>query len=358
MISGREVVKNAASGKATVPDSLVSEVRALPGVATAAGAIYDVSGTTDLTKLIDRNGKKIGKPNQPNFGWGFEPNEERFNPMTLTAGNWADGPDQIVIDASTADNEGYKVGDKISASAEGPTRSFTITGTAKFGSVDSIGGATFAVFDVATAQSMLKKEGQLDSIFIAAKDGVSDSEVANQVKPLLPSSAAVRTGEEQGAADAKETNDGLAFIKYLLLAFAGISLIVGSFVIFNTLSMTVAQRVRELATLRTLGASRKQVMRSVMLEGLITGFLAAIVGLLLGFLLAKGLNALFVAFGIDLPHQGTVFATRTVVVSLLIGVGITLLATISPARKATRVPRSPRCARARRYSRRGSPLTP
>ncbi len=112
----------------------------------------------------------------------------------------------------------------------------------------------------------------------------------------------------------------------------------GSFVIFNTLSMTVAQRVRELATLRTLGASRKQVMRSVMLEGLITGFLAAIVGLLLGFLLAKGLNALFVAFGIDLPHQGTVFATRTVVVSLLIGVGITLLATISPARKATRVP--------------------
>jgi putative ABC transport system permease protein len=338
VISGREVVSGASSGKATVPDSLVSDVRDLPGVGSASGAIYDVSGTTDLTKLIDRNGKKIGNPNQPNFGWGFDPGDARFNPMTLTAGQWADGPDQIVIDASTADREGYKVGDKISASAEGPTRSFTITGTAKFGSVDSIGGATFAVFDVPTAQSMLKKEGQLDAIFIAAKDGVSDSEVAKQVKPLLPSSAAVRTGEEQGAADAKETNDGLKFIKYLLLAFAGISLVVGSFVIFNTLSMTVAQRVRELATLRTLGASRKQVMRSVLLEGLIIGFLAAVVGLFLGFLLAKGLNALFVAFGIDLPHQGTVFATRTVLVSLLIGVGITLLATISPARKATRVP--------------------
>ena len=338
VISGKEVVKNASSGKATVPESLVAEVRALPGVASTGGAIYDASGTTDITKLIDSNGDKIGNPNQPNFGWGFDPDQEQFNPLTLTAGRWADGPTDIVIDSGTAENEGYKVGDKISASAEGPTRSFTITGTAKFGSVDSIGGATFAVFDVPTAQSMLKKEGQLDSIFIAAKDGVADADVAKQVEPLLPSSATVRTGEEQGAADAEETNDGLAFIKYLLLAFAAISLIVGSFVIFNTLSMTVAQRMRELATLRTLGASRKQVMRSVMLEGLITGLVAAIIGLFLGFLLAKGLNALFVAFGIDLPHQGTVFATRTVIVSLLIGVGITLLATISPARKATNVP--------------------
>jgi putative ABC transport system permease protein len=162
--------------------------------------------------------------------------------------------------------------------------------------------------------------------------------VAREVRPLLDKSAVVRTGAEQGAADSKETNDGLAIIKYFLLAFAAISLIVGSFVIFNTLSMTVAQRVRELATLRTLGASRKQVMRSVLLEGFITGLVAAIVGLFFGFLLAKGLNAFFVAIGIDLPTKGTVLATRTVLVSLAIGVGITMLATISPARKATRVP--------------------
>jgi putative ABC transport system permease protein len=338
VISGKEVVKNASSGKATVPESLVKEVRALPGVASAAGAVFDVSGTTDLTKLIGRDGEKIGTDEAPNFGWGIDPNEKRFNPLTLTAGTWADGPDQVVIDAGTAKNENYKVGDKIRAAAEGPTRSFNVVGIAKFGSVDSIGGATFAVFDVPTAQAMLNKEGELDSIFIAAKGGVDDSAVAEQVRPLLDKSAVVRTGAEQGAADSKETNDGLAIIKYFLLAFAAISLIVGSFVIFNTLSMTVAQRVRELATLRTLGASRKQVMRSVMLEGFITGLVAAVVGLFFGFLLAKGLNAFFVAIGIDLPTKGTVLATRTVLISLAIGVGITMLATISPARKATRVP--------------------
>ena len=103
-----------------------------------------MSGTTDLAQLIDRDGKKIGSSNHPNFGWGFEPDEERFNPMTLTAGNWASGPNEIVIDASTAENEGYKVGDRISASAEGPTRELHVPGAAKFGSVDSIGGATFA----------------------------------------------------------------------------------------------------------------------------------------------------------------------------------------------------------------------
>jgi putative ABC transport system permease protein len=338
VISGREVVKSAASGKATVPDSLVGKVEALPGVATAAGAIYDVSGTTDLAQLIGRDGKKIGSQQQPHFGWGFDPDKERFNPMTLTAGSWADSPGEVVIDNATAKNENYKLGDRISVSAEGPTRQFRVAGTAKFGSVDSIGGATFAVFDVPTAQDMLGKRGELDQIFMAAKSGVSDEELAKQAEPLLPPSAVVRTGAEQSAADAEETNDGLKFIQYFLLAFAAIALIVGSFVIFNTLSMTLAQRVRELATLRTLGASRKQVMRAVLLEGFITGLFAAIVGLFCGFLLAKGLNALFKALGVDLPTEGTVLATRTVIVSLGIGVGITVLATISPARKATRIP--------------------
>jgi putative ABC transport system permease protein len=338
VISGKEVVSGAASGNATVPDSLLPKVEALPGVATAAGAIYDVSGTTDLAQLIGRDGKKLGSSQQPHFGWGFEPDKERFNPMTLTSGRWATGPNEVVIDNATAKNENYKVGDRITVSAEGPTREFRVVGAAKFGSVDSIGGATFAVFDVATAQDVLGKKGELDQIFMAAKSGTSDEDLAKQAEPLLPQSAVVRTGAEQSQADAEETNDGLAFIQYLLLAFAGIALVVGSFVIFNTLSMTLSQRVRELATLRTLGASRKQVMRSVLLEGFLTGLFAAIVGLLCGFLLAKGLNAMFKALGVDLPSQGTVLKTRTIIVSLVIGVGITVLATISPARKATRIP--------------------
>jgi len=338
VIAGKEVVKSSASGRATVPDSLLPQVRALPGVASAAGAIYDVSGTTDLAQLIGRDGKKLGTANSPHFGWGFEPDKQRFNPLTLTAGKWAAAPDEVVIDNGVAKNEHYKVGDRISVSAEGPTRQFRVVGTAKFGSVDSIGGATFAVWDVPTAQKMLKKGGQLDQIFMAGKSGVSDEELKKQAQPLLPATAVARTASEQSAQDSQEINDGLKIIQYFMLAFAAIALVVGSFVIFNTLSMTLAQRVRELATLRTLGASRKQVMRSVLLEGFLTGLFAAIVGLFFGFLLAKGLHAFFKAVGVDLPTQGTVLETRTIVVSLLIGVGITVLATISPARKATRIP--------------------
>ena len=335
VISGKEVVKGAA--KSTVPESLQAKVESLPDVKSASGAIFDISGTSDFVKLIGRNGKQLGSEQQPNFGWGFEPGQ-KANPTTLKSGKWAVGPDQVVIDAASAKKGHYKLGDKVGVSGEGPQRSMTVSGIARFGSVDSIGGATFAVFDVPTAQNLLHKQGQFDVIYVTPNSGVSETEVADQVKPLLPSSAQIETGDAAGKAAAKEVNDGLAFFQYLLLAFAGIALIVGSFVIFNTLSMTVAQRVRELATLRTLGASRKQVFRSVLLEGFITGLVAAVVGLLFGLVIAKGLNALFKALGVDLPSTGTVFSMRTVIVSLLLGVGITVLATISPARRATRVP--------------------
>jgi putative ABC transport system permease protein len=335
VISGKEIVKGAA--KSTVPESLQTKVAALPDVKSASGAIFDISGTSDFVKLIGRDGKQLGSTQQPNFGWGFEPGQ-RANPTKLKSGKWAVGPSQVVIDAGTATKKNYKVGDKIGVAGEGPQRSMTVSGIAKFGSVDSIGGATFAVFDVPTAQKLVNKEGEFDVIYVTPKSGVSEAEVVDQAKPLLPASAQIESGDAAGKAAAKDTNDGLAFFQYFLLAFAAIALIVGSFVIFNTLSMTVAQRVRELATLRTLGASRKQVFRSVLLEGFVTGLFAAIVGLLCGLLIAKGLNALFKALGVDLPSTGTVFSLRTVIVSLLLGVGITVLATISPARRATRVP--------------------
>ena len=127
-------------------------------------------------------------------------------------------------------------------------------------------------------------------------------------------------------------------VRNFLLGFAGIALLVGAFVIFNTLSITVAQRTREFATLRTLGASRKQVLRSVVLEGIVIGLLASVIGLVLGLGLSKGMLALFSALGVDLPDASTVFGTRTVIVSLMLGTGITLIASILPARRATRVP--------------------
>ena len=243
-----------------------------------------------------------------------------------------------MIDANTANNEGYSVGDTVGVAAQGPVKQYEITGIARFGSVDSIGGATFAVFDVPTAQALFRKEGHFDSISVAAKQGTSPDDLVQSLQPLVPATAEVQTGAAQAAADAADTNEGIAFITYILLGFGGVALFVGAFVIFNTLSITVAQRTREFATLRTLGGSRRQVLVSVVLEGFVIGLLASVIGLFLGLGVGKGMNALFVAVGIDLPQAGTVFATRTIVVCLVVGTTVTVLASIVPALRATRVP--------------------
>ena len=148
----------------------------------------------------------------------------------------------------------------------------------------------------------------------------------------------MQTGEQQAEEDAAGVAEFVKFIRYFLLAFGGIALFVGAFVIFNTLSITIAQRTRELATLRTLGASRRQVLRSVVLEGLVIGFVASAVGVALGILLAKGLSALFAALNLDLPQSGTIVQPRTVIVSLLVGTLVTLFASVWPAIRATRIP--------------------
>ena len=337
VISGKEVVKEAASGNATVPAALLDRVRANGNVAQATGAIFNLTGTSDSLKLIGKDGKRLGSSNNGQFGFGFAADAERFNPTSLTSGKWASGPSQIVIDKGTAGDNGYHVGDKIGAAARGPVRQYEITGIARYGKNNSIGGATFAVFDVPTAQALLGKRGQYDTIFVAAKDGVSSQQVVADLKSSVPANAQIKTGQQQADSNSKDVQDNSKFIQYFLLAFGFIALGVGAFVIFNTLSITLAQRIRELATLRTLGASRRQIKRSVLTEGLIMGVFASIVGLVLGVVLAKGLDGLFKLFGIDLPQSTMVIQTRTVLFALGLGIIVTLVASISPARRATRI---------------------
>ena len=167
--------------------------------------------------------------------------------------------------------------------------------------------------------------------------GSARSSWCGRSRRCCPPTAQVRTRAEQAQTSANDINQALAIVRYVLLAFGGIALFVGSFVIFNTLSVTVAQRTREFATLRTLGASRKQVLGSVVVEGLAIGVLGSLIGLFAGLGLAKGLQSLFAASGTQLPNAGTVFATRTVIVSLAAGIIVTLLASIVPAVRATRV---------------------
>ena len=339
VVSGRQLLEFSSSGRAPIPEAVLADIEALPEVEAAAGGILDLQSNSNPAQLVGADGKKIGgSGGAPTFGVGLDSSALQFSPLTLSTGQWARGADQVVIDANTASDSGYAVGDTIGVAALGPVKPYEIAGIARFGSLDSLGGATFAVFDVPTAQALFKKEGHFDSISVAATAGVTPEELVEVLAPLVPSTAEVRTGSQQAAADAESTNEGIAIITYILLGFGGIALFVGAFVIFNTLSITVAQRTREFATLRTLGGSRRQVLWSVVIEGFVLGLVASVIGLFLGLGVGKGMNALFVAFGIDLPQAGTVFATRTIVVSLIVGTTITVLASIVPAFRATRVP--------------------
>ncbi len=314
-------------------ESLLTSVRGLPGVSEAEG------GVQSRVQLVGRNGKVIGTGGAPGLGFSVHARgNQRFNPLELVKGSWPVGTQEIAIDANTAERDHYKIGETIGAIARSGELKYRIAGIAKFGSVSSIGGATLAVFNFPVAQALFGKLGKLDTIYIADKAGYTPPQVLRQVKAILPPNAQARTSQAQAKEAQKNTNGFLEIIRDFLLAFAGVALFVGSFVIANTLSITIAQRTRELATLRTLGATQRQVRRSVLLEAFLIGLLASVVGLFLGLALAKALNSLFVSFGIDLPQAATVFATRTVIVSLVVGVGITVLAALRPAIRATRVP--------------------
>jgi putative ABC transport system permease protein len=336
VIGSKTVVEDSTSGKPTVSAELLERVKTLPTVETATGAIMDFTGSANEVKLAKPDGTTIGSADAPSFGIGFDPNESDLNPMTLVDGAWARGSDQVVIDIGAAKEHDIAVGDSVVLSAEGPSRTSTVTGLARFGDTESLGGATLAIVDVPTSRDLLDKNG-FDLIFVGAQDGVSSDRLLSDITPLLPSTAEVQDGAAKGEADGKAVAENISFIRYFLLAFAGISLLVGAFVIFNTLSITVAQRTRELATLRSLGASRRQVMRMVTIEAFFVGLLASATGLGLGIALAKGLEAVFAAGGASMPQGDMVFATRTIVVSLLVGVLVTLAAGILPARRATRV---------------------
>jgi putative ABC transport system permease protein len=316
-----------------IPETTLDKVRALPDVEAATGSVVD----TTNTKLLTKKGKAVNTGGSPSFGFGIDPAEQRFNPLKLVEGTWAQGPGEVVLDSAAADEEGYKIGDTVKIATLLPIEEFKVVGLAHYGDVESLGTATFAVFTIPEAQRLLEREGQLDAISIAAKDGVTPAQLQKEVREALGSSVTVRTGDQQASKDL-ESVEFTNFIRYFLLSFAGIALFVGAFVIFNTFSITVAQRTREFATLRTIGASRRQLMQSVVLEALVIGFVASLIGLFAGLGLAVGLNALFKALNADLPTQGTVFATRTIVVSMLIGTVVTLLAGVFPALRATRVP--------------------
>ena len=318
----------------SVPANLLPKVKNLPDVLAAAGTVADES----VTKIIDRKGKAITTNGAPTFGFGIDYSEPKFNPLKLTAGRWPNAPNEVAIDSGTAKDQNFQVGDTVKVATLKPVRPFKLVGIAQYGTVGSIGSATFVTFTIPAAQELLDRKGKLDAISVSARPGVTQDQIVAQIKQVVPlNKVEVRTRAQQ-VKEAKKSASFTKIIKYFLLSFATIALFVGAFVIFNTLSITVSQRIREFATLRTIGASRRQILTSVTIEALVIGLLGAIIGLFAGIGLAVGLNALFKAQNNDLPTTGLVVAPRTVIISLLIGTLVTLVAGLAPAMKATKVP--------------------
>ncbi len=334
VISGRAAFKLSDGSGSTAPgfdESLLPKVRALPGVAAAEPSV------NGQAQLIGKDGKVIVYGGAPNLGFSIASGASRFNPLTLVDGGWPRAG-EVVVDQSTAKKEKFAIGQEIGVQAQGPVRRLRISGFVKFGSVATIGGATLAGFDLPTAQQLFEKPGKLDEIAVAARSGVSDPELMSQIRSILPPETQVRSSVQQAAEDASNTNAFISFLQRFLLAFAGIALFVGSFVIANSLSITIAQRTRELATMRTLGASRRQVLVSIVVEALVVGAVASVIGLFAGLGLAELLFKLFDAVGFTLPNSGLLFETRTIVAALLVGILVTLFASLRPAIRATRVP--------------------
>jgi putative ABC transport system permease protein len=322
-------VVGAAGATPAFSQTLLPRISSLPDVRLAVG---DVSGSVQLIK----DGKAISFGGAPTIGSSVDPSKPEFTALRLVSGHWP-GPDQVVVDTNTASRKDLHAGDAIGVQGVGQAVTMHISGLVRFGTANSLGGATLAGFLLPTAQRLLGKVGKLDEIRAAARSGVSPQQLVNQIRPLLPPDAQVRTGAQQASQDTAEVNSFLSTLKTILLVFAGVALFVGSFVIANSLSITIAQRTREFATLRTLGATRRQVLRSILIESLVLGVIASAVGLVVGLALAKGLFALFNAVGLTLPSSGTVVETRTIIVALLVGIVVTVVASLRPAMRATRV---------------------
>jgi putative ABC transport system permease protein len=317
-----------------MPESLLEQIRSVDGVRVAEGSV------TGYAQLIGKDGQPVTTGGAPNLGVSF-PQDSTFTAgSTIRSGRLPSGPDELAVDAKTAEDTGYKVGDRVKVLFQGPARSFTVSGIIGFGEADNLGGARLVGFDLATAQQVMNREGRFDEIDAAAVQGVTPEQLRDRIRAAVDPRYEVITGQELAEDTAAQINDTIGrFLSTSLLAFAFVALLVGGFQIFNTFSIIVAQRTRELALLRCLGASRRQVMGSVLAESAILALVASVVGLGFGLLIANGLRALLTGFlGADLPTIGTQFRARTVIVSLVVGLVVTVLAALMPALKATRVP--------------------
>jgi len=314
-----------------IPESIIAAVKDVPGVAVAEG------GVSGYAQFIAPNGKAVTTGGAPTIGLSYGA-DRRLSSLRLVAGKPPTTSTQVVMDQGTARKYHFSVGNQVRILLPGSPQTFTLSGIVAFGTADNLAGATIAAFNLPTAQQLFGEQGHLNTIDVITTPNANKTAVEHGISAVLPAGVEVVTGQTVAAEQSSAINQSLGIFSTALLVFALISLFVGGFTIFNTFSITVGQRTRELALLRIVGASRRQVFRSVLFEALLLGVTASLVGIGLGVLTASGLEALIKAFGITLPSGSLVFQSRTVFAGLLVGVGVTVVSAISPARQAVKIP--------------------
>ena len=320
----------------SMPASLVAELAQAPGVARADGTVEGQG-----LFVIDSDGKLVGGQGAPTLAFNYNdaPSITGEPSVVIAEGAQPQGPEDVVLDVSTAENAGYEVGDTVAMVTAGanPRIDAQLVGTAEFAG-GGLAGASLVFFDTATAQRIfLDGDAAFDSIALTAEPGVSQQELAATAQEVIPDELETATGDTVSAEVQEDVDLALGFISVFLLIFAGIAVVVGCFLIVNTFSILVAQRSRELALLRAMGASRRQVSRAVLVESFVVGVVGSTLGLALGFGAAVLLKVLFAAFGLDLSGQALQFTLRTAVVAFAVGVPVTMIAAYLPARRAARI---------------------
>jgi putative ABC transport system permease protein len=318
------------SERKPIPESFLPKVQAVDGVAAADGSIGSTAWIVDpaTSKVIQNGGA-------PPIGGSWDPDTTTL--QIDPGGSPPVGSDQVVIDAATASDHGIAVGQRIKVVTNNGPGEYTVSGIARFGNATSLGGATLALFDLPTAQKIFDREGEFDTIYVKAADGVSPDQLAPRVAAVLPQGFEAITGASAAQDQKDQIAMGLGFLRTFFLIFGFVTLFVGAFIIFNMFNIVVSQRTRELALFRALGASRRQVRTSLLIESIAVGLIGAVLGFGFGVVLAIGLKALVGAIGLKLPPTSLAIEPRTIILSLVVGVGVTVAAAFLPARRASKV---------------------
>ncbi len=329
-VLSRNIGEGFGAAPATFPASVEARVRSVNGVAAADGSFRQLSVT-----VADDAGERVGPINgAPTLA--FSAVEQRFDPFEYTGrAPRADG--EIALSATAAADAGLKVGDRIRVQGTQKIRPYELVGTTTFGGAGSTGGAAFVVLTLAEVQTLAGEPGTITDLDVQAQPGVTQTELKRRVSAQVGGSVLVRTGREDARQESEDLSQILGYLRMGLLVFGLVALLVGSFVIFNTFTITVAQRTREFGMLRTVGASREQILQAVVLEALLIGLAGSVLGLFAGIGLAPMLASLLGLIGFDLPSTALVVGARTIVVAILLGTVVTLLSSLAPALRATRI---------------------